>query len=195
LVVLKRGGLNMPESAERIYQDTRKKRIRTVWGEAAYREVERGLNVEVRRSFKIPSPEVRAIMNRTVEAYLAGEIEPFSSKEVGHRNAQRRMHRYMYQTDHPKKKGRRCWRSAEVPLEKRFISSVFYHTRDEDNEEADWETGEPVKPWVTISACDGSGVRIHAVLNGKPERKELEDTDEELGIEPTRKKKKKRRED
>jgi len=148
---------------ETIREDTRKKRVKTVWGEATYREAARGLNIEVRRSMKIPSKEVRAIMVRTVDAYLAGKIEPFGGREVGHKNAQRRTHRYMFRTNGPK--GGLVWRSAECELEKRYLSSVFFHTRDDACEEADWTTGEPVKPWITISACDGSGVRVHAVMD------------------------------
>ena len=156
----------MVETGERIYDDTRKKRIKSVWGEATYHEVMRGLNQHIVRRFKIPTKVTRTIMERTLSAYLAGEIEPFSGREVGHRCMQRRKHRYMYRTDHPGVNGRKCWRSAEVALERKFISSVFYHGRDEECQEADWETGEPIKPWVTISACDGSAVRVLALLNG-----------------------------
>lgn len=174
---------------EKVYQDTRKRRIRQVWGEAHYREVERqNLEIEMRRHFKIPTKETRTIMERTVEAFLAGKLEPFKVKAVGHNNAARRMHRYMYQTDHPKKRGKKCWRSAEVELERRFLSSIFFHTRDEQNEEADWETGEPVKPWISISACDGSAVYLYAIMNGDeppgdPEEEPEEET-EETGDDP-----------
>jgi hypothetical protein len=193
------------ETARKIYDDTRKRRTRTLWGEATYHEVAKGLGVDVVRRYKVPGPEIRKIMQRTVKAFLDGKIEPFKIKKVGHNIAARRVHGYSFQTDHPRKKGLKCWMSAECKLEMRYLLSVLYHGRDDQNEALDWETGEPVKPWITASASDGSAVYLWALMEDLPDDEDdtddTDDTDdpvnegEESSGPKKKKKKKKRREE
>lgn len=152
----------MPD--QKLMVDSRQKRRRVVWGEAHYREIQLGLSFRNVRQWKPPSIETREVMRRTVEAYLAGKLESFSDRKVGRNAMQRRVHRYTFQEEHPTRKGTRAVRSAECPLTIKFVSSVLYHSRDSECEDEDWDTGKPIKPWITISADDGSCVRVHAIM-------------------------------
>jgi hypothetical protein len=172
----------MPPEKEMV--DSRKTRIRTVWGQAVYKDVLVGLNERIVRTFKPPSPEIRSIMKRTVEAYLAGKLEPFGGRELGHRCAQRRVHRYTYQEPHPKKPGLRATRSAECELAFRYLCGIYYYERDGDHETHNWETGEPVMPWVAMCASDGSSVRLLALMNGDGKDDLGSDAVEEMDGEP-----------
>ena len=152
---------------EKEMADSRTKRNRVIWGEAIYREVQKGLTFHNVRSFKPPSPGIRVVMKRTVEAYIAGELEPFSSREIGNRSMQRRVYKYTYQENHPTKPGIRATRSAEIPMEMKYLSSILYHSRDAECEAEDWETGAVVKPWIAVSADDGSAVRLLALVGAE----------------------------
>jgi hypothetical protein len=133
------------------------KYVETVWREAVA-----GSSVTMHRQERIARGDIRKILDESLDAWLCGDVEAFETLEGGNNAAVTRIWHYFeaFRTDGPKLD----YRPKEMALEKRHINSLIYHTRDLAGNDVDWETGEPVDPWVQIGCADGTFAYVPAIL-------------------------------
>jgi hypothetical protein len=134
------------------------KYVETVW-----REVHDGSSVRLVRAERIARGDIRKILDESLDAWLCGDVAAFEVTEGGNNAAKTRIWHY-YDAYRNADDPRIDYRPKEMPLEKRHINSLIYHTHSLDGEEVVWETGEPVDPFVQIGCGDGTFAFVPAIL-------------------------------
>lgn len=131
--------------------------VETVW-----RETVTGSSAVMVRQERVARGDIRKILDESLDAWLCGDVEAFETLDGGNNAASRRIWHYFeaFKTDGPRLE----YKPFEMPLEKRHINSIIYHTRNLRGEEVDWQTGEPVDPWVQIGCGDGTFAYVPAIL-------------------------------
>lgn len=144
--------------------DTRYPKFRQSFVESQYFEIQEGVSFKTVRRVRPARGDIRDIIIHTVKQWIAEEVE--AVRVLDHPDkacvSNTRLFRYGTRVFDSKAKKYRN-RGNEMPVEFRHVMGASYNTRNNELEALDWETGEPVVPWVRVAFADASRLDLVAI--------------------------------